>query len=252
MLTEIEFIQKMKNDLETLGVIPGGTLLVHSSLKSLGEVPGGPETVILGLLEALGPEGTLLVPALSYASVTMDNPVFDVKNTPCCIGTIPEHFRTRNGTLRSVNPTHSVCGTGKNAISFLRDHYLDKTPVGPHSPFRLLKEVGGQILMLGCGLRPNTSMHGVEELVEPPYLFRQMVTYQIIHADGRISEMECRRHNFADWEQRYDRVENVLSGNELRRGKVLQADCYLIDTVALWEKACQKLQEEPFYFVAPR
>jgi len=252
MMNKNEFIQKMKSDLESLGVVPGGTLLVHSSLKSLGEVPGGPETVIQGLLEALGPEGTLLVPALSYASVTIDNPVFDVKNTSCCIGAIPEYFRTRNGTLRSVHPTHSVCGTGKNAVAFLRDHYMDNTPVGSHSPFRLLMNARGQILMLGCGLRPNTSMHGVEELVEPGYLFRQMVTYQIIHADGRTSEMECRRHNFAGWEQRYDRVENVLSGDELRRGKVLQADCHLIDTVALWENARQKLLEEPFYFVAPR
>ena len=33
--------------------------MVHSSLSSMGYVPGGPETVISGLLEALGPDGTL-------------------------------------------------------------------------------------------------------------------------------------------------------------------------------------------------
>ncbi len=251
-MTENAYIQEMKSDLESLGVRSGGVLLVHSSLKSLGQVPGGAETVILGLLEALGPEGTLLIPALSYATVNADNPVFDVRNTPCCIGWIPEYFRTRNGTLRSVNPTHSVCGTGHKVISLLEDHYLDHTPVGPHSPFHLLKDYQGQILMLGCGLCPNTSMHGIEELVEPSYLFRQMQNYQIIHEDGKETQMECRRHNFAGWKQRYDRVAEVLSGDEIRQGKVRQADSYLIEATSLWDKAYQKLRVSPFFFVDPQ
>ena len=56
------------------GVRSGGTVLVHSSLKSMGPVPGGPETVILGLLEALGPEGPLLLPALRYACLLYTSP----------------------------------------------------------------------------------------------------------------------------------------------------------------------------------
>ena len=61
-------------DLLALGVRPGGVLLVHSSLRALGFIPGGAEAVIQGLLEALGPQGTLLMPALSYEHVTPAEP----------------------------------------------------------------------------------------------------------------------------------------------------------------------------------
>ena len=32
---------------------------------------------------------------------------------------------------------------------------MDQTPCGPNSPFRLVNEMGGHILFLGCGLNPN-------------------------------------------------------------------------------------------------
>ena len=46
-------------ELRSLGVRPGGVLLVHSSLSALGYVAGGPEAVVDALQEAVGPEGTL-------------------------------------------------------------------------------------------------------------------------------------------------------------------------------------------------
>ena len=68
--------------LTDLGIRSGGALLVHSSLSSLGHVAGGPETVIRGLLGALGPRGTLLMPALSYQHVRADQRRFEVASTP--------------------------------------------------------------------------------------------------------------------------------------------------------------------------
>src|SRR5690606_7869867 len=109
--------------------------------------------------------------------VTREQPEFDLVRTPSNVGTLAEYFRTRPGTIRSLHPTHSICGTGKRTAELLADHARDFTPCGPHSPLTKLPEVGGQILMLGCSLRPNTSMHGVEELVEPPYLFGPDVPY---------------------------------------------------------------------------
>src|SRR5512146_608863 len=106
-------------DLLKLGIRAAGVLMVHSSLKSLGRVVGGPEAVIRGLMEALGKAGTLLMPALTYERVTADQPVFDVRRTPGNVGLIPETFRRRAGTRRSVHPTHSVCGVGPLAETLL-------------------------------------------------------------------------------------------------------------------------------------
>ena len=225
---------------------------MHSSLKSLGHVPGGPETVIRGLLAALGPQGTLLIPALSFRTVNRDNPVFDVRSTPSCIGAIPEHFRTRAGTVRSIQPTHSVCGVGPQTRELLGEHHHDATTCGPHSPFRKLRDVGGQILMLGCGPKPNTSMHGVEELVEPPYLFGPPVAYRINLPDGEQVHYTCRSHGFEGYAQRYDRVGDVILGDDLRVGKVMEGTAHLIEARVMWDRAREAMEGDPLYFVDRR
>lgn len=52
-----------------LGVTQGDIVLVHSSLKSMGHVEGGAETVIGGFMEAVGADGTLVMPTLSQKDV---------------------------------------------------------------------------------------------------------------------------------------------------------------------------------------
>jgi aminoglycoside 3-N-acetyltransferase len=241
-------INPIAADLLALGVRPGGVLLAHSSLKALGHVPGGPETVIRGLLAALGPDGTLLMPALTYDRVTPQTPLFDLYRTPANVGAIPENFRAWPGVRRSVHPTNSVCGLGPLADELLRHHHLDTTPCGPHSPFHLLPHYKGQILLLGCGLKPNTSMHAIEELVEPPYLFAPPLTYKLVIND-RMTETPYRPHNFAGWRQRYDRVEDLLNGDGLKVGRVLAAQAHLIEARTLWSAALAALQQNPLYFV---
>lgn len=237
-------------DLICLGVRPGGILLVHASLSSLGWVEGGAETVIRGLLRALGPEGTLALPALSYDYVGPRNPNFDVRFTPCCVGTIPEHFRLRPGTRRSANPIHSVCAVGPATEALLGEHYRDRTPCGPHSPFRRVRDLGGQILFLGCGLRPNTSMHGVEEVVDAPYLFGETIGYRITLEDGSVTHVPYQHHGFAGWAQRYDRVARLLEEEtELRIGRVLQATAHLLEAQALWSRAEAAMRRDPYCFV---
>ena len=58
-------VQSLASQLGSLGVGPGQTLLVHSSLRALGWTCGGAQAVILGLLEAVGPQGTIVMPAHS-------------------------------------------------------------------------------------------------------------------------------------------------------------------------------------------
>ncbi len=225
---------------------------MHASLSSLGRVPGGAETVVRGLLQALGPEGTLLLPALSYNHVDMDSPVFDLTRTASNVGAIPEYFRTRPGTVRSVHPTHSVCGLGNDVSRFLGDHHKDTTPCGGHSPFRRLRDLGGQVLFLGCGPRPNTSMHGVEEVAQAPYLFGETVDYRAVLPDGSAIEARCRRHGFKGWAQRYDRIEPLMSAEHLQTGRVLEATVHVLDCRAMWAAALEAMTRDPYHFVEER
>ena len=215
-------------------------------MRSLGKVEGGAEAVIRALLDVLGKDGTLLFPALSFRDVTTDTPYFDVRKTPSCVGALPEYFRQREGTQRSLHPTHSVCGVGKRASEILSGHENDTTPCGTNSPFYKLPQYDGQILFLGCGLRPNTSMHAIEELSTPPYLYDDLLDYEMTDTDGQTFMMTIRRHNFAGWVQRYDRLEQVL---DVQTGKILDADCHLVEASAMWPAAHEKLKHDPLFFV---
>lgn len=236
-------------DLSQLGIGKGDQLLVHASLNALGKFPERANIVVSALLDQIGPMGTLLMPALSYKTVTPENAFFDVTQTPSCVGGLPEFFRTFPGVQRSMHPTHSVCAFGKLSDYFLSEHLLDDTPCGPHSPFAKLPKVNGKILFLGCGSRPNTSMHGVEEGVEPTYLLGARVNYQLRDQKGMVFSKAYTTHDFAGFEQRYDRIEGLLGIDSCRKGKVLQADSVLMDAKSIWEIGTLQLKQDPYFFV---
>lgn len=247
-------VKEIASDARTLGVRPGSVLLVHSSLRSLGCKGIHPQDVIDGLLLALGDGGTLVFPALSYLHCgPAHSMVFDVKNTPSNVGALPEYFRTSvPGVRRSLCPTHSCCAIGAQRDYVVGGHQLDDTPAGPNSPFHRVMELDGSILFLGCGTNCNTSMHAIEELSRPDYLFEDCYTYTMVHEDGSKSEQPCYAHDFRKVYQAYDRMEALLTGSELQKGAILQAHCDLMRCVPLWEKADAKYREDPHYFVGDR
>lgn len=254
---EIQSLEKLKQDLSALGIRTGDVVLMHSSYKSLGGVENGAQEFFATFLDLLGPEGTLIVPVLSYRTVNVAQPVFDRNNTPSCVGYLSEYFRTQvPGVVRSMHPTHSCCLYGKLAQQMAEGHELDDTPVGPHSPFARLPLFNGKILMLGCGTACNTSMHGVEETAQPPYLFSDnMRVDYILHDGDRVIHQHAYRHFFGEgnvdhvYAQRYSRLIPLLTDEEAKQGKVLCADSYLLSAKAVWEKGHNKLLEDPCYFV---
>lgn len=238
----------IKEDLKSIGLCPGDSVLVHSSFKSMGQVEGGIQTLIDAILDVIGPSGTLLVPTLSYESVTADNPIFNYNESPSCVGAISEYVRHLDGAKRSIHPTHSCTVIGGKRDFFVDGHENDNTPVGKNSPIHKLPLVGGKVLMLGCSLRFNTSMHGVEEKFGTSYcLAKKPITHTIILKD-KTYQKDYYRHSIIQngFAQRYDRLENVM---ELKKGKIHGADSYLIDCETMWKIATDTLSKDEFYFV---
>ena len=243
-----ELSARIAEDARKLGINNGDTLLVHSSLRSLGGATA--EEVIKGLMNAVGEEGTLVFPALSYMHCNPNQRKFDYYNTPSNVGALPEYFRTSvSGVVRSINPTHSCCAWGKNAEYVTSGHILDNTPCGKNSPFRRVMELGGKILFLGCGMTPNTSMHAVEELSDPDYLFGDEYEYDITDSKGEKCKIMCRAHNFKGVYQRYERLAELLKDDELIMGNILSSQCHLVEASAMWKKADEKYRECPHYFI---
>lgn len=241
----INIMIKMIVQLQKLGIHRNDIVVVHASFKSLGITD--PEDFFLALLEVLGESGTLLMPALSFEQNPPNR--HNTKTTPSNVGFLPEYFRIRTGTLRSLHPTHSVCGVGYHASELLEAHAQDTTPCGPNSPFNQLFSRRGKILMVGCGLEPNTSMHAVEEYAPPPYLFGSPVVYTLTDAHGNTFDKSYTPHDFEGYTQRYDRVQGVLGEEGLKTGVIGAATAHLIKSEILFDKVLGVLKKDPFYFV---
>jgi len=178
--------ETLLKDFKGIGIKKGMILLVHSSLSSIGWVNSGPAAVILALLDTLGDEGTLVMPAhsgdLSDPSKWENPPVpsewidtvkktmlpFYPDMTPTRgLGIIPEVFRKIDGVLRSDHPQMSFAAKGRLAANITKDHSLS-FGLGMDSPLGKIYSLGGYVLMIGTGHDTNTSLHLAEYLSDFP------------------------------------------------------------------------------------
>lgn len=159
--------QQLKDQLESMGLKGDETILIHSSMKAIGAVDGGADTVLDAWMEYFK-DGLLLLPTHTWKTVNADNPVYNPYTTPSCVGLLTNMFMKRDGVIRSLHPTHSMSGYGKNAAEYLAGEEYNNTPCTPGGCYDRLKEVGGKVLLVGVGHERNTYIHSVEEMLNVP------------------------------------------------------------------------------------
>ncbi|HHY97207.1 MAG TPA: AAC(3) family N-acetyltransferase [Firmicutes bacterium] len=236
--------------LRELGIKEGDGFLVHSSLSSFGYVAGGADTVIDAMLEAVGPEGTVLVPTLTgrREDGPDDPPIFDVRHSPCWTGRIPSEFMKRPEARRSLHPTHSVSGIGPSVPDLIAGHEHSTTPCGKETPYYRLAQRGGYILLIGVGQGSNTTIHTAEELAGVPYHMQKVPTDTVIIDYDGNRHME--RLYLHDWgtPRRFERIdEELLNLGIMRMGKVGASTLRLIKSLPMIEFLVEKLRNDPHY-----
>ena len=156
-----------------VGVMPGDTVLFHSSLSSMGTVVGGADAVIDGFLEAVGPQGTVAVPTLCNWEPAEQYLVFerwDPDRSPSYVGRITETLRRRPGACRSDHATHSVAAIGYRAPELTGGHgaygprpsSFGGAAFAHDSPWQRLVDWNAAYCFIGVTFRVNTMAHYVE------------------------------------------------------------------------------------------
>jgi len=144
--------ERLIEDLRKIGMKEGDTIAVSLSFKSIGYVRGGPNAFIDALLEAIGPDGTIMMNTYtrtfhpSKIATRKIDYIFDYKKTPAVTGIIPETLRNRKDSIRSRHPTCSVVAIGKLAKYLTKDHEENSSPYMPYSK---LAKVNGKVLCIG-------------------------------------------------------------------------------------------------------
>ena len=257
-LNRLVTINDLESDLHRLGIAPGMTLIVHSSLSSIGWVCGGPQAVILALVHVLGPDGTLVMP--THSAVLSDpkdwcnppvpqswwQPIRETMppyradlTTSNGMGKITETFRGMNGVLRSDHPKTSFAAWGKKKERIVGGHVLDYG-MGETSPLARLYDEDARVLLLGVGYDSCTAIHLAEYRADYPGKERVREGAPVV-VDGErqwveYDDVDLDSEDFAAIGADFEK--DVVS---VGKGKIGLADSRLIPLRALVDFAVERL-----------
>lgn len=239
MMTRDELLSQLAD----LGVEPGGVLLVHTAFSKVRPIEGGPQGLIAALEAHLGPQGTLVMPSMSYD----DEHVFDPHTTPCReeVGIVADTFWRLPHVLRSDN-AHAFAASGAQAALITRPHPLD-VPHGLDSPVGRVYALGGQVLLLGIGHEANTTLHLAENLAGVRYRMKTRLT---ILKNGQPEWFEYDEINHCC--QNFQTMDAWLDTRGLqRRGRLGHAEARLMRSRDVVAVALERLKQDETAFLHP-
>lgn len=240
--------EQLISHLRDMAIDPTGTLVVHSSMKAIGLVEGGAETVLDALIEYMK-DGLLLLPAHTWAQIDAKNPVFRAASEPSCVGLLTNLFMKKPGVIRSLHPTHSMSGIGRDAEAYLAGETETRTPCSPEGCWGRLYDRHAQILLIGCGLDKNTFLHSIEEKTGVPgRLTDGMEPLVTVAPDGREYSVPQHRHMIANSCFFVKMAPVFLRESAMKYGQLGDAECILGDAVKMGDITAEYLKREPDLF----
>ena len=196
--------KELSTALKKLGIKRGSIVMLHSSYVGLEPMEGGPDAVVDAFLDAVGPTGTLMVPAFGS------------------LGIIAEMVKARPNAVFSPCPKGTIAAIGPKAEEIARDHWKAPTAHGEGTPFTRLRDLDGYICLLGVDQDRNTTLHSIEALLELPYLNDTTATFKT--PDGKEHTKTWKYYpgphrNFIGLE-RYMRHEGIIKIDRINNAMV--------------------------------
>ena len=234
---------ELVRQLHELGVEPGGVLLVHTSFRAVRPVQGGPGGLVRALSDAVGRDGTLVMPSWGGN----DEQPFDPRTTAAAadLGVVADTFWRLPGVRRSEH-VHAFAAAGPAAERILADP-LPLPPHIPESPVGRVHQLDGQVLLLGVGHDADTTLHLAELLAPVRYGVTKHCT---IIRDGRPVRLDYRENDHCC--ERFALADEWLRTRGLQReGRVGHAHARLARARDIVSVALDHLREDPLVFLHP-
>lgn len=253
----------LTDTLRKLGVKEGDTLLVHSSLSGLGYFENGTYSVMEAIEEAVGEDGTYLAPAFARPYLSFDGspnksntyrpydtrPDGELRDKTIGTGALPKAMLKRADAFRSGHVSHEWVGIGAKAEYCVSGHGLLDAPTGEESPLKKALELDGSVVLMGCGLGPNTFIHYIETVLDVPYLTPALLSY--IDKNGKTRTGHIAKHlggcrSFYAGADSYFYKEAVKRGLQIQEEDFGLGKIYRIRIRDLYEIGMQIYGEDPY------
>ena len=247
--------EEFKEKLQDLGIRKGDILMVHSALASLGPSEIAPRDYNDMLLEAVGSEGTLLMPAFTNPYIYFEGASFRdskyrpaVENMPANTGSLVNQLMTRPECCRDRHTTHAVAGIGRDAAELLAKQGPFDPPTGLNSVWHELAPRKGKILFVGSGVACNTYLHYLETCLNLWYLGCAVIRYKNEKGFPQSALIEQHLGGCRDF---YKGLKCKFNDRAIERGLKIDfaplgyAGLHLIDAAELYRIGSELLTEDP-------
>lgn len=155
--------EQLVSDFYHLGVNEGDTVLVRASLGAVGRMKNGADAFINALIDAVGPNGTIISLAFTSGSFLRKPKIEDAFfiEKKSYAGALPNAMLKRADSFRSMHPMCSFVAIGKQAEIITCDHGANSPA---YEPVRKIIEANGKCILVGCvGSSPGfTTTHLAE------------------------------------------------------------------------------------------
>ncbi len=236
--------------LERLGIIPGETVLVHSSMKALGPVEGGPKEVVRQFLGFLGSEGTLVVPTFLEDFFWGDETqTWDRGRSPSAMGVFSELVRIWPGASRTAHAPHPLSAIGSNARKLAA--CTNNRDFEENSPFQMLIDLDSWIVLLGVDFNVCTMLHLIEERLQVPYRKWGDLIGIVIDGDRREKKTyESYRREPGMENDFLSCGQDMDTAGLVRKARLGEGMVKAIRAKQLMEYVSERVGQDPYYLVA--
>lgn len=251
----------LAEDLAALGVSAGDVVIAHVSISSIGWTVGGGVGLLRAVRRAVGPTGTVLVPAFTtylndpstwvnrsvpadwWPAVRDALPPFDpaLHAAQPGLGRFPEVVRSAADAHRSCHPLYSFAGAGSRAAELLAGDALSYG-MGVRSPLAAIADAGGKVLLLGAGWDRCSMLHLCEHRTPFAGRLRHTVSVPVGVDEGRTTWRDT--HQLVMYEGDFAAIGAAAEAAGIAaRGRVGAASAVLCPADSLVDLGCRWLAE---------